>query len=315
MKKNITIICPVYNEEVVIVDFFHSLKNYLANITEYNFSYIFVVDKGTDNTFELLKKETLKVKNVKIIHTIKRFGHQNCLIAGLDYTDLITDAIIMMDCDGQHPLKYIQKLLEKFENGYDVVNTKRINNKKISIFKYLFSNLFYKFIQFLSKSNLEEDSPDFRLISKKTIDFYKKNFSGKRIFLRGLFSSDNFKSTFVEFDLEERIRGKTKYSFIDLINFATNSIIVYTSRPLNLILSVSLAFCLITFCYSIYLIIAKLFFQIALPQGWPSLILILSFFISLNFICLAMIAKYINAIYREVKKDPIYIIEEIIENK
>ena len=84
------------------------------------------MDKGTDNTFELLKKETLKVKNVKIIHTIKRFGHQNCLIAGLDYTDLITDAIIMMDCDGQHPLKYIQKLLEKFENGYDVVNTKRI---------------------------------------------------------------------------------------------------------------------------------------------------------------------------------------------
>jgi dolichol-phosphate mannosyltransferase len=141
--KKINIILPVYNEAEVIEDFNSELFNTLGKLkNKYKFEVIYIVDKCQDKSFEILKSICNKYSGVKAIKLSRRFGHQLSLVAGMDKCD--GDAVIMMDSDLEHPPCIIESLLEKFEEGFDIVQTKRIYNKKISPIKKMTSKIFYK---------------------------------------------------------------------------------------------------------------------------------------------------------------------------
>ena len=126
-KEKLTIICPVYNEQEVINEFYSELEKELKNLSgPYDIKIIFVVDKSTDNTFEILSDLARNNKHISIILLSKRFGHQMSLIAGIDHAP--DSVIIMMDSDLQHPANIIPKLIEKYESGSDIVFTVRKNN-------------------------------------------------------------------------------------------------------------------------------------------------------------------------------------------
>jgi polyisoprenyl-phosphate glycosyltransferase len=311
--KKLNIILPVYNEAAVIEDFNKELFKVLNKITKrYRAQVLYVVDKSSDDTFEILSKIARKNKHVRAILLSKRFGHQMSIVAGIDNSDC--DCLIMMDCDLEHPPQVILKLLEQYERGYDVVNTKRSYNNKISLFKKLSSKLFYKILSKLANVDITADSADFRLISNKVIKVWKEGIREQNQFLRGLFSFVGFRQTSVEFVSETRKKGVSKYNLKKLINFATIGIVSFSKIPLQISIGIGILFSFLSIGYGVFSIVV-FFMDSQLPQGWTSLIATILFIGGMQLITLGVIGEYVGAIFDEVKKRPLYIIEEEVGAK
>jgi len=314
--SNISIILPVYNEEDVIKNFYNSLLNEIKNITEFNFRILFVVDKSKDST-EVIIRELIKNSNqefpTKAILMSTRFGHQECLIAGIK-NSLDSDAIIMMDCDFQHPISLLKDLLQKHKEGYDIVNTVRNSNIHSNIIKKLGTLIFYKIIKCITNIKLSENSADFRLINKKIANIIINNYKEKNIFLRGIVSSIGFRSVNVSYNYDKRLLGKTKYNFSKMLTFALNGIFSFSNKPLYFILYSGLVLFFFSFISIIYYILA-FFLDLTLPKGWSSLIVAIFFFGSIQLIFIGILGVYIAKIFDEIKKRPSFLISEIVEKK
>ena len=181
--KNIRIILPVYNEEETILAFYDELKLNLAKIPNCSFDTLFVVDKSTDNTINIIEKICENNNNVEAILMSSRFGHQECIYAGLEYSKKY-DAVIMLDCDFQHPIELIDQMIKKYLSGYEIVNTKRSENTQRGLFKRIGTTLFYDLVKKFALPNLEKNSADFRLLSNKIIKIILENFREKQILIR-----------------------------------------------------------------------------------------------------------------------------------
>jgi polyisoprenyl-phosphate glycosyltransferase len=306
--KKINIVMPVYNEEEVINDFNLALFKVLKTLSsKYTFEVIYVLDKSRDNSTEILKQICDEYNNVKLIMLSKRFGHQMSLVAGMDSCN--GDATIMMDSDLEHPPEVIVQLLEAFEQGYDIVHTKRIYDKKVSFFKRITSKLFYKILSKLSSIIISEDSADFRLISKRCLTVMQNNIREQNQFLRGLFHWVGFNQTYVTFISKSREKGKSKYNLTRLINFAAIGIISFSKTPLRISIISGMIISGISILYG-FICIIDFFIRKQLPQGWTSLITVVSLLGGFQLIILGIIGEYVGAIFEEVKGRPLYIIEE-----
>jgi polyisoprenyl-phosphate glycosyltransferase len=186
----LSIILPAYNEERNIEVIYGRIKDVL-NGSGYEHEIIFVDDGSTDNTERNILNIIQTDKTVKLISFSRNFGHQSALIAG--YSNCNGDAAITLDCDLEHPPELIRDLIKKWESGYDIVNTIRIDADKSASFKKFSSKYFYRLFSYLTDVKLEEGSADFRLIDKKVIDNIK-NLGERELFLRGIFGWLGFKT-------------------------------------------------------------------------------------------------------------------------
>ncbi len=311
MRKKINIITPAYNEEEGISNFDAVLRSCLLPLeTTYYFEIIYVLDKSRDNTAQKIKEICEKNPNTKLVMLSRRFGHQLSLMAGIDLCD--GDAVIMLDCDLEHPPQLIEKLLEKYEEGYEIVNTKREYAQKISYFKKLTSQWFYKFINSLSSVPIEEASADFRLLSRKAYKVFQEHLREKNPFVRGLVSWVGFSQTSVPFVSATRQQGISKYNLRRLLSFAITGIIAFSKVPLRW--SIFLGFCLSVFsvCYALFSIFLYFFVTTnTKAPGFPTLIIFISLIGGMQLIVLGIIGEYIGNIFEEVKNRPLYIVEEI----
>lgn len=306
--KQIDIILPVYNEGLVLRTFHDELERVLTTLADrYKFTCIYVLDKSRDNSIEVLKAICETRPNVQVLALSKRFGHQMSLVAGMDHST--GDAAIMMDTDLEHPPALIPKLLEQYEQGYDVVRTMRTYSQKISVQKKAFSWLFYRVLQKLSGIDIEGGAADFRLVSKKVLKVFQNNIREQNQFLRGLFPWVGFKTTTVHFTSQQRTHGKSKYSPKRLINFAVLGIISFSKLPLRFAVVIGLVVSFLSFLYGIWVIISALFFE-KNPEGWTSIFVIMSFIGGLQLFFLGVLGEYIGVIFDEVKRRPLYIVEE-----
>ncbi|MFD0676222.1 MULTISPECIES: glycosyltransferase family 2 protein [unclassified Paenibacillus] len=309
--KKINVILPVYNESEVIESFNNELQNVIKLLnSKYEFQVIYVLDKSRDGTIEILRDIAKQYTNVKVIALSRRFGHQMSLVAGMHQCD--GEAVIMMDCDLEHPPIIIKELLEKFEEGFDIVQTKRIYNEKISFFKKTGSRLFYKLLSKLSSVPISSDSADFRLISKRVVTVFKKDITEQNQFLRGLFPWVGFNQTNITFISESRKKGKSKYNLKRLINFATMGIIAFSKIPLKFSVYIGLTISILSIFYGLYTILS-FFISKNIPEGWTSVIATVSFLGGIQLIFMGIIGEYIGGIFDEVKNRPLYIIEEEFE--
>ena len=308
MTKKISVILPVYREEEVIANFHQALFSVLDPLMGmYTFEVIYVVDKSKDNTLEILKKIAEIEGRVRVLALSRRFGHQMSLVAGLDACT--GDAAIMMDCDLEHPPALIPDLLQQFEVGFDIVNTKRTYSQRVSIYKKVSSALFYKILNILSSENLGEGYADFRLLSRPVIDVFSKHIREHNQYLRGLFSWVGFSQTTVEFTSGTRTEGKSKYPLNKLLNFATQGLISFSKIPLIISLGVGVVFAILAVLDGVYAML-RFFFTGRLPQGWTSIIVLIGFTSGVQLITLGVIGLYISEIFDEVKNRPLYIVEK-----
>jgi len=309
-KTTLTVICPVFNESEVIEKFYSELTNVLLTLSQdLNYNILFVVDKSTDNTVEILSKIAKLDSKVQLIILSARFGHQMSLVAGLDNSD--SDMILMMDSDLQHPPALIPSLIEEYKKGYDVVYTIRDEPKDSNPIKRLGSNLFYKIMSWLAEVTLQPGQADYRLISRKVAEVFRHQIRERNQFLRGLFSWVGFKTTHITFKPLARTHGESKYDFKRMYNFAFQGITSFSKKPLQYAMFLGLTLSFIAFLQILY-VVFHFFYSETVVSGFATITILISFFGGLQLIFLGIIGEYIGSIFDEVKARPLYIVEKTI---
>ena len=307
--KKISIISPVYNEDQLIAKFYDELISAL-NIVEpyYHSEIIFVLDGCTDNSYEILSEIAKNNKRLKIISLSRRCGHQNSIIAGMDHAD--GDIIIMMDSDMQHPPKLIAELLSAHESGYEIVHAVRNAPKNNSFIDRFLSRMFYKCINLVSDVNTLEGAADFRLVSKRICDIFRKSIRERDQFLRGLFIWVGFKQCSVPYFANIRLSGETKYNLFRKINFALTGIISFNIRPLKILTTLGIILSMGSILFGLFICFAYILGD-HFPQGWSTIVVVICLIGGIQLFFLGIICQYLASIYNEVKNRPIYIIESM----
>ncbi|ABQ92425.1 glycosyltransferase family 2 protein [Roseiflexus sp. RS-1] len=310
MRRTITIVSPVYNECEIITTFYAELKKVLDAIADsYESTICFVVDRSTDGTLDILRDIARVDRSVRVIAMTGRFGHQMCLLAGIDYSD--SDVLIMLDSDLQHPPDLIPIMLRYYEEGYDVVYTIREDTNDVHFAKRVASKLFYRLLNQISQVPINENAADFRLISRRVVKVFQKRIRERNLFLRGFFEWMGFRSIAVPFKVRKRAGGFSKYSFTRMFRFALDGVISFSKQPLRAATVFGLLIALFGFLLSFVTAVQYFIFS-SFPSGWTTLVVLMSIFSGTQLVFLGVIGEYIGAIFDEVKARPHYIIDELI---
>lgn len=304
--KLVSIVIPAYNEENNIFPMVETLENvFISQLQKYSYEIIFVNDGSKDGTQSVLEFIASQNSNVKYLEFSRNFGHQSAVKAGLDYAK--GDIVISMDGDLQHPPAVIPKLIQKWENGFEIVYTIRTYPKEISYFKKKTSEMFYSVLNKISDIDLTKGGgSDFRLMDRKALEAIK-GFDEDDLFLRGLSNWVGFKQTGVEFLANERNSGESSYNLSKMIKFAFSGITAFSVRPLYVSAYIGVVLSILSVVlYSLYVIYA---FVVATEiSGWASLIMTIVFFGGLQLVMLGIIGLYLGKVFKQVKNRPNYII-------
>jgi glycosyltransferase involved in cell wall biosynthesis len=306
----LTIVAPVFNEEAVIAQFHDRLSETLSALESVDAQVIYVVDKCTDNTLDVLRGIAQSDEKVKVLAMSSRFGHQMSLLAGIEQA-LEADAIVMMDSDLQHPPELIPVLLKNFHDGADVVYTVRTDTEDVNPVRKAMGNLFYRFLNRLSDVAINPNAADFRLISKRVAKILAEGFAERNMFLRGLFSWIGFKQVGVEYVAEKRAAGVSKYSLSRMVQLAISGILSFSTKPLQIGIFVGVSFSIMA-CLLMVLTLFTFLFDRSLPSGWTTIVMLLLLFNGIQLFVIGVLGVYLGGIYEEVKSRPRYILEEEI---
>lgn len=311
--KKISVVIPMYYEEEVVDICYKRVVNNLKKLSDkYNYEIIFINDGSKDSTLEILKKIASNDDNVKIISFSRNFGHQAAVTAGI--RNVTGDAVIIMDADLQDPPELFEGMIEKWEEGYEVVYGKRKTREGESIFKLLTARMFYNTLNKLSEIEIPKDTGDFRLVDRKVIDVIA-TLPEHNKFLRGLFSWVGFNQYAYEYNRVNRVAGKTKYPFKKMFKLATDGILSFSAKPLKIVGAIGIFSVIVSIMILIYSIVSYMFKLNSLTPGWTSIMCTMTFIGGIILISLWMIGEYIARIYEESLGRPEYIIDELINFK
>lgn len=302
MSKRVSIIIPAYNEAENIPVICETIARVFTDLP-YHYEMIIVIDGATDHTLTVIQNLIQTNNHIFFIEFSRNFGHQLALKAGLDHAD--GDCVISMDCDMQHPPELLPLLLEKWEEGYEVVYTLRNEDKKLPFGKRISSKLYYKTLNSLSDVELDAGSADFRLLDKKVVAAFK-NFHENEPFLRGLLKWIGFSQYALTYEPAPRFAGKTKYSFKKMMRLALQGVTSFSIKPLYIAVYLGFAFSMCSVLYIPYVLHA--YYSGYEVSGWASLIMTVVFFGGLQLIILGIIGIYIGKMFLQSKNRPNYII-------
>lgn len=308
--ENLTVIAPAFNEQEVIEIFYNRTREVLNNLVGVNASILFVVDRSNDDTLSILRKIAFADPKVQVLSLSTRYGHQICLMAGIEKSKQ-SDFLIMMDCDLQHPPKLIPQLIAEYRKGNDVVYTIRSENKSEGLARKFLGNFFYYCIKKISDTTINANAADFRLISRRVALILANDFREKNLFLRGIFPIIGFKQTYIEYKADYRAGGVSKYSFYKSFQLAITGIISVSTKPLYLGIFIGLFLSLSAFLLVLFTIF-NYFYDKTIPSGWTTIVALVLLFNGAQFLIIGIIGAYIGNIDREVKNRPRYLIDEEI---
>ena len=307
MRDNVSVVISAYNEGESINELYKELSKVMKTLPLKSYELIFVDDGSSDDTYVKCQNIQTKDKHVKIVHLRRNFGHEIAMTAGMDHAK--GEAVIFMDADLQHPPFYIKEMVKYWQEGTDIVLTKRVENKATSKFYDFCAAAFYKILNFLSDTKIPAKTPDFRLIDRSYIDFLKKFNEHDRLF-RGLLSwaMPNDKVKVIDFVAPDRFAGVSKYNFRKSLALAFNSIVQFSTKPLRLSIYLGLITAFISGCLGLHVIIEYFILKNPTP-GYATIMTTVIFLGSIQLIVLGIIGEYIGKIHMEVKGRPLYIAE------
>ncbi|AIF50183.1 glycosyltransferase family 2 protein [Pelosinus sp. UFO1] len=299
--QHISIVVPVFNEQENIKIFYQEVCNYMEPLG-YLFELIFVDDGSTDGTILILEELSKADTRVQALLLARNFGHQVALTCGLDYAK--GDAVITMDGDMQHPPEMLPLLLGKWEEGFQVVQTIRVDTRDVSLFKKCTSAMFYRLINAMSDIHIVEGGSDFRLLDKKVVQTFRR-FKEKARFIRGIIGAMGYRQVQVEFVAPPRYAGKSKFSVRKMFTFALDGITAYSKLPLRFALYLGLFFGFLSFALTLNVLYTKTFTSDAIP-GWATIAASVLLLGGLQLVGLGIVGEYVGRIFEEVKQRPLY---------
>lgn len=313
----LAVIIPCYNEELCIETTVKRLLEVFGMLYEKNKisndSYIYLVDDGSqDSTWKIIEAlHSVNPVNIKGVKFIRNYGNQRALIAGLEGARNIgCDCVISIDADLQQDELAIEKFIDEYTMGSDIVLGVRKDRKTDSFFKKTTAVLFYKLMNVLG-AKIPLNHSDYRLVSKRALDAMAL-YPEKALFLRGFFHELGFKTSIVKFDVKPRFAGKSKFNFMSLMTLALNGITSFSIVPLRIIACLGFLMFIVAFFIGLETVIEKIFFDNS-PNGVATAIILSCFFGGLQIFCLGVIGEYVGQVYNEVKSRPRYIVDKNLD--
>lgn len=315
MKKDVKtpvilyVVVPCYNEELVLEETTKQLKSKLSTlIKEKKISkeskVMYVNDGSKDKTWELIEKFHQEEELFTGLCLSRNRGHQNALLAGLMTAKNYADIVISMDADLQDDIGAVDKMVEKYYEGADVVYGVRSARKKDSFFKRFTAEGFYKFMQKMGV-DIVFNHADYRLTSKRVLN-YLEEYKEVNLFLRGMFPLIGFSSAIVYYERGERLAGESKYPLKKMLSFAWDGITSFSVRPIKVVLNLGIVIFVVSILVMLYSLIVKLL-GFTVP-GWTFLACSIWLVAGLEMLSLGIIGEYVGKIYNETKARPRYII-------
>ena len=307
-KKCISVVVSVYNEELSLARFYETTVGVLEHCS-WDYELVFVNDGSADGSIDLLKGFADENKKVRVVNFSRNFGHEAAMIAGIDYAS--GDGIVCMDADLQHPPQSIPDIIQKFEEGYDVVSMIRTKNADAGLIKRITSGAFYRVLNMMSPVKFENNSSDFFALSRPVAEVLRRDYREKVRYLRGYVQSGGFPKTTLEFQAQKREAGESKYSIRKLIKFSMNALCSFSDLPLKLGMYSGMFVALCGFILMIFTIVNKL--VNGAPAGYSTIIVVLCFMFAVVLMVIGIIGEYIAVLFAEIKDRPIYIVQEVYE--
>ncbi len=302
----LSLVLPCYNEAQNIGPMHQALTEACAKIhPPITYEIIFVDDGSKDTTAQTVAELSERDPHVHLLKFIRNAGHQYALRAG--YRAARGQWVLTLDSDLQHPPDAIPSMLEKGQQGYEVVQMIRIGSQS-GIFKNLFSNLFYRVFNSLSDVHLEPQSSDFRLIHRRVCDVLN-NLPERNLIVRAILPYLGFKTAQITFEVGQRKFGQAGYSFAKSLSLGSQAIFSFSAVPLKIAMRLGLIISFLAFAYGIYNVAAKFFSDQNVP-GYTDLIASTLFLGGLILIYLGIIGRYILVILEHLKQRPEYLIAE-----
>lgn len=305
MDKKLSVVVSVYNEEQALHQFYKETSAVL-NTLSWDHEFLFVDDGSHDGSGQILNELSELDSRVKVISFTRNFGHEAAMIAGVDYST--GDAIICMDADLQHPPEFIPQIVEKLEEGYDIINMVRTKNETAGYFKNLASHAFYRLINALSDVKFQGNASDYFVISRRAAEVLKKNYREKVRFLRGYVQSIGFPKATIEYEARPRIAGESKYTIRKLVTFCINTIMCFSDLPLKLGIYASALAGGLGFIMMVYTLWS--WYQVGTPNGYATIVILMCFMFAILFLIIGIIGNYIAILFSELKDRPIYLVED-----
>jgi len=304
-KQSVDLVIPVYNEEGV-VEQTHARICAAIESLPYDFTIYYVDDGSTDGTLASLG--SLDDPRVRVLELSRNFGHQAALTAGMDATQ--SDIIITMDGDGQHPPEMIPEMIDLINNGYDVVQTQRVDLAQPPSFKKWTSGLFYRLINAISGTRVLPGAADFRALSRQAVDALKAMPEYHR-FLRGMVSWIGFATVILPYQPADRISGISKYSFSKMFRLAMDAIFSFSLMPLYIGLSMGGLLLFLALAEMVYVLSFWVTGRTSnLAPGWSSLMFVILIVGGILMVLLGFIGVYVGYIFQEVKRRPVYLVKK-----
>jgi glycosyltransferase involved in cell wall biosynthesis len=307
----LSIVIPCYNEEAVLPATFTILIKELRTLEESGLidaeSRIYCVDDGSnDSTWEIISGYSDYEKKIEGIKLANNVGHQNALMAGL--MTVPGDIIISIDADLQDDIKVMRKMILEYKKGSDIVFGVRKRRDSDAFFKRNSALAFYRFLSLLGVKIIENHA-DFRLMSRKALENLRQ-FSEVNLFLRGIVPLVGLRSSNVYYDRSERLAGETKYTLRKMFALAFEGVTSFSVVPLRVISYIGTIIFIISTCLGLWVLWAKIGSEEIVP-GWASTVLPIYFIGGIQILCIGVIGEYMGRIYKEAKRCPRYLIDEI----
>ena len=300
-----SLIVPVLNEEEAIPLFYRAVREF-ASFQTHQVELVFINDGSTDRTEAILNEIEADDELVKHISFTRNFGKEPALFAGLEAAS--GDAVIPIDVDLQDPIEVIPEMLEKWQQGADIVLAKRVDRSTDSHLKRKTAEWFYKLHNKISSPKIEENVGDFRLMSREVVENIKL-LQERNLFMKGVLSWVGGKTAVVEYARAERVAGTTKFNGWKLWNLALEGITSFSTFPLRIWTYIGLFVAAISFVHGTYMFVNTIFWGNPV-NGYPSIMVSMLFLGGVQLIGIGVLGEYIGRIYIETKQRPRFMIKE-----
>ncbi|MBU3805690.1 MAG: glycosyltransferase family 2 protein [Candidatus Fournierella pullistercoris] len=308
----ISVIVPCYNEQQVLPLFYPAICQVADQWSKQDIQmeFVFVDDGSSDDTLLTLRQLAQQDSRVHYISFSRNFGKEAAILAGLKQAK--GEYVATMDADLQDPPELLPQMLELIQQKQvDCVATRRTTRKGEPPIRSFFARLFYKIINRLGDAQIVDGARDYRLMSRRMVDAVLSLPEYNR-FSKGIFGWVGFRTHWLEYTNVERAAGETKWSFWKLFVYSLEGIVGFSTAPLALASLMGLLFCVLAFCMILFIIVRTLLFGDP-TSGWPSLVCIIFLCSGVQLFCMGVLGQYLAKTYLEVKKRPIYIVQETDE--
>ena len=304
----VSVVIPCYNEEDVLPQTLPRLLNFADGLAHYQTELVFVDDGSRDRTLNILTEAAHADPRIRIVSFARNFGHQIAVTAGIEAAS--GDAVALIDADLQDPPELLEQMIAHWEEGYDVVYGVRASREGESAFKTTTARWFYRLLNRLSEVSIPLDTGDFRLMDRKVVDVLCAMPERHR-FVRGLVAWIGHRQLALPYERKQRAAGETKYPLRKMLRFATDGILSFSSKPLQISTNLGIAASCLSLVGIVYAVVMRLTTS-NWVEGWTTLLIAVLFLGGVQLISLGIIGEYIGRIYQESKGRPLYVVRKRI---